>query len=166
MPKQVFQVASPPCILVIQLNLPYTFRHSSRKRPLPEENLVCTILLMRQVPSLFIAIMCLSLLTMQMNGLHLHVNVDSQSGALHGAHLHDAGIDGHGDDHDTEIDVSPFEPGVTWSKLIPVLLALMFVLLILRRTSTTVRPPLVERFSTRHRSRWRPPLRAPPQHVL
>jgi hypothetical protein len=121
---------------------------------------------MRQVPSLFIAIMCLSLLTMQMSGLHLHANADSQSGALHGMHLHDTNPDGHGHDHDAEIDMSPFDPGVTWSKLIPVLLALIFVLLTIRRTSTTVRPPLVERLSKRHRSRWRPPLRAPPQHIL
>ena len=164
MPKQVFQVASPPCILVIQLNLPYTFRHSSRKRPLPEENLVCTIPLMRQVPSLFIAIMCLSLLTMQMSGLHLHVSVESQSGALHGTHLHDAVPDGHG--HGAEIDVSSFEPGFTWSKLIPIFLALIFALLTIGRTSTTIWFPLVERFPTRHRSRWRPPLRAPPQHIF
>ena len=121
---------------------------------------------MRTAPALLIAIMCLSLLTMQMSGLHLHVSVDSQSGALHGTHLHDAVPDGHGDEHDAEIDVSSFEPGVTWSKLIPILVALIFTLLPIISTSTTVRPPLVERFPTRHRSRWRPPLRAPPQHVL
>jgi hypothetical protein len=83
---------------------------------------------------------------MQMSGLHLHANADSQSGALHGTHLHDADIDGHGHDHEDEIDVSPFEPGVTWSKLIPILLALIFVLLSLKRTSTTVRPPLVPQY--------------------
>jgi hypothetical protein len=143
-----------------------TFRHSSRKRPLPEENLACTIPLMRQVPSLFIAIMCLSLLTMQMSGLHLHANADSQSGALHGAHFHEADIDGHGHDHEVEIDVSPFETGTTWSKLIPFLVSLVFVLLTTVSTSKTVWPPSVERLPIRHRSRWRPPLRAPPQHIL
>ena len=121
---------------------------------------------MRTAPALLIAIMCLSLLTMQMSGLHLHMSVDSQSGALHGTHLHDADPDGHGHDHGAEIDVSPFEQGVTWSKLIPILFALIFVLLTIRRTSTTVRPPLVERLSTRPRFRWRPPLRAPPQYTL
>lgn len=121
---------------------------------------------MRSSPALIIAIMCLSLLTMQMSGLHLHVSVDGQGGALHGTHLHDADVDGHGHDHDAEIDVSSFEPGVTWSKLIPILVTLIFALLPLIRTSTTIRPPLVERFPTRHRSQWRPPLRAPPQHVL
>ena len=121
---------------------------------------------MRSPPALLIAIMCLSLLAIQMGGLHLHVSVDSQSGALHGTHLHDAVPDGHGHDHDAEIDVSSFEPGVAWSKLIPLLVVLIFALLPIIRTRTTVRPPLVERFSTRHRSRWRPPLRAPPQHIL
>ena len=121
---------------------------------------------MRTAPALLIAIMCLSLLTMQMSGLHLHVSGDGKSDALHGTHLHDAEPDGHGHAHDTEIDVSPFEPGVTWSKLIPILVALIFVLLTIRRTSTTIWPPLAERLSTRHRSRWRPPLRAPPHHVL
>ena len=121
---------------------------------------------MRLAPALLIAIMCLSLLTLQMSGLHLHVIVDSQSGALHGTHLHDAVPDRHGHDHGAEVDVSSFEPGVTWSKLIPTLVALLFALLPIIRTSTAVRPPLVERLSTRHRSRWRPPLRAPPQHIL
>lgn len=119
---------------------------------------------MRSSPALLIAIMCLSLLTMQMSGLHLHVSVDGQSGAHDEAHLHDAKPGGH--DHDGEIDVSSFEPGVTWSKLIPFFMALIFALLPVIRTSTAVRPPLVERLSTRHRSRWRPPLRAPPQHIL
>ena len=117
---------------------------------------------MRSSPVLLIAIMCFSLLTMQMSGLHLHVSVDSQSGALHGTHLHDAALGEHGHDHDAEIDVSSFEPGVTWSKLIPILVALIFALVPLIRTSTTVRLPLVERFPARHRSHWRPPLRAPP----
>jgi len=110
--------------------------------------------------------MCLSLLTMQMSGLHLHVSVDTQSGAVLGTHLHDAVPDGHGHDHDAEIDVSSFEPGVAWSKLIPILVLLILALLPIIRTSSTLRPPLVERFPTRHRSHWRPPLRAPPQHVL
>jgi len=101
---------------------------------------------------------------MQMSGLHMHVNVDSQSSSLHGTHLHDADIDGHGHDHAAEIDVSPFEPGTTLSKLIPFLVSLVFVLLFTVPASKTVWPPLAERLPIRHRSRWRPPLRAPPQH--
>ena len=85
---------------------------------------------MRTAPALLIAIMCLSLLTMQMSGLHLHVSVDSQSGALHGTHLHDAALGEHGRDHDAEIDVSSFEPGVAWSKLIPILVALILLCII------------------------------------
>lgn len=103
---------------------------------------------------------------MQMSGLHLHVNADSQGGALHGTHLHDADIDGHGHDHDAEIDVSSFDPGTTWSKLIPFLVSLVYVLLTTVLASKTVWPPQVERLPIRHRFRWRPPLRAPPQHIL
>jgi len=121
---------------------------------------------MRPVKPLLIAFMCICLLTMQMSGLHLHVNADSQGGALHGTHLHDAGIDGHGHDHDAEIDVSFLDTATTWSKLTPLLVSLVFILLARILASRVVWPPLVERLSIRHRSRWRPPLRAPPQHIL
>lgn len=127
---------------------------------------MCNVPRMRSSPTLLIAIMCLSLLTMQMSGLHMHVSIDSQGGAHHGTHLHDAGIDGHGLDHDVEVDVSTFETGTTWSKLIPLLVSLVFVLLATVLASMTVWPALVERLPTRHQSRWRPPLRAPPQHIL
>ena len=122
---------------------------------------------MRLVPALLIGILCLSLLAMQMSGLHLHVSADSQGGALHGTHLHDADTDGrHGHGHDADTDVSRFEAGTTWSKLIPFLVTLLFVLLIVTLASKTVWPPLIERLYTRRRSRWRPPLRAPPQLSL
>jgi len=103
---------------------------------------------------------------MQMSGLHLHVNADRQGGALHGTHLHGAGIDGHGHGHDAEIDVSFLDTGTTWSKLTPLLVSLVFILLARLLASKAVWPPLVERLSIRHRSRWRPPLRAPPQNIL
>ncbi len=110
--------------------------------------------------------MCLSLLTMQMSGLHLHVSADSERAALHGTHLHDADPDGHGHGHDAETDVSPFDTGAAWSKLIPFLVTLIFVLLTIVSAGKPVWPPRVERLSTRRRSRWRPPLRAPPQLSL
>jgi uncharacterized membrane protein len=119
---------------------------------------------MRTAPLLLIAIMCLSLLTLQMSGLHLHVSADNQGGALHGTHLHDADLDGHGHVHDADVDTSPFEPGTASSKLVPFLVTFVFTLLAIIWVSETVWPPLVERLTARCRSRWRPPLRAPPQH--
>jgi hypothetical protein len=121
---------------------------------------------MRPVAPFIVAIMCLCLLTMQLSGVHLHVSVAHQSSTLHDAHLHNAGIDGHDNDHDPELDVSPFEPGVSWFKLIPFIVCLVFVLLASILASRTVWPPLLERLPERHRSRWRPPLRAPPQHTF
>jgi len=121
---------------------------------------------MRPAPVLLIGIMCLSLLAMQMSGLHLHVSANSQGGALHGTHFHDADPGGHGHRHDAETDVSPFEQGPAWFKMIPSLVAMVFALLTINWTSNTVWPPRVERLSTRRRSRWRPPLRAPPQLSL
>jgi hypothetical protein len=95
--------------------------------------------------------MCLSLLTMQVSGQHLHVNAEGQGGALHGLHLHHAHMDGHGHDYDAEIDVSLFDKGsTTWTKLAPFLVGLVVVLLVIIRTGTT---------------RWRPPLRAPPRYI-
>ena len=119
---------------------------------------------MRTAPLLLIAIMCLGLLTLQMSGLHLHVSADSQGSALHGTHLHDADLDGHGHDHDADVDISPFEPGTESSKPVPFLIIFVFALLAIIWASETVYPLLVERLTAPCRSRWRPPLRAPPQH--
>jgi len=121
---------------------------------------------MRAAPALLIAFMCLSLLTLQMSGLHLHVSADSRGGALHGTHLHGAGLDGHGHghDHDADVDTSPFEPGTASSKPDPFLVTFVIALLAIIWASETVWPPLVERLTACWRSRWRPPLRAPPQH--
>ncbi|NOR41513.1 MAG: hypothetical protein GQ537_09910 [Gammaproteobacteria bacterium] len=118
---------------------------------------------MRSAPVFLIAIMCLSLLTLQMSGLHLHMSEESQGAALHGAHIHVADLDGHGHDHEADVDISPFELGTASSKLLPVLVTLIFALLAVIWASKAVWLPLVEHFSTRGRSRWRPPPRAPPQ---
>lgn len=127
---------------------------------------VCIFMQMRLALALLISSLCLSLFTLQMSGLHLHVSADSQSGALHGTHLHGVDVNGHGHDHDAEVDVSLFEPGTTSFKLILFLVTLVFTLLAVTFASRTVWPPLNEFLSTRWRFRWRPPLRAPPQHSL
>jgi len=67
-----------------------------------------------------------------------------------------------GESPDSEFDVSLFDLATAWAKFMPVLLASGFVLLVLflapRHPWPAFRPaPLSAR-----RSRWRPPLRAPP----
>jgi hypothetical protein len=112
-------------------------------------------------PALLVALICLSLLTMQISGLHLHVSAGSDSTALHGTHVHDAGLEGH--DHDADVDVSSFEPATAWSKLLLFLSGPLFALLMVNWSGGSVWPPLTERLAIRWRSRWRPPLRAPPR---
>ncbi len=107
--------------------------------------------------------MCLSLLSVQMSGLHLHVNIGGQGSADHGTHLHHGDHDGH--EYDVDVEVSPSEPATAWSKLTPFLLTLLFALLTVVRAGKTVWLPMAERMPTRYRSRWRPPLRAPPRHT-
>ena len=119
---------------------------------------------MRTRPALLVALICLSLLTMQISGLHLHVGADSDSAALHGTHVHDAGLEGH--DHDADVDVSSFEPPTAWSKLLLFLSGPLFALLMVNWSGGSVWPPLTERLAIRWLSRWRPPLRAPPRTAL
>ena len=119
---------------------------------------------MRSRPALLVALICLSLLTMQISGLHLHVSADSDSAALHGTHVHDAGLEGH--DLDADVDVSSFEPATAWSKLLLLLSGPLFALLMVNWISRSAWPPLTERLTIRWRSRWRPPLRAPPRTAL
>ena len=123
---------------------------------------------MRTAPALLIAFMCLSLLTLQMSGLHLHMSTDGQGGALHGMHLHDADPGGHGHghghDHDADVNISPFELAATWPNPVTLLVTFLVTLLVSIWASETVWHPFADRLFARSRSRWRPPLRAPPQH--
>lgn len=140
--------------VIVTLNLSLLFKKRS----------ACIFARMRTAPALLIAFMCLSLLTLQLSGLHLHVSTDGQGGALHGMHLHDADPDGHGHDHDADVHVSPFESAATWQNLVILLVTFVFTLLASIWANETVWPSFVERLTARCRSRWRPPLRAPPQH--
>ena len=106
-----------------------------------------------------IAFLCL--LSMQMSGTHLHVDAGGDYAGLHGTHLHET--DHHGNDHNAESDVSVLEElGLTWSKLLPVILAAVALLFTQHwpRQQTWLLP--VQFAKPRRRSRWRPPLRAPP----
>jgi len=117
--------------------------------------------LMKRVATPLLVIACLCLIFMQMNGTHLHVEADGQNAGLHGTHLHEA--DQHGHDHTAESDVSVLEElGLTWSKLPPVILATVVLLFtqLWPRQQLWLLP--VQFAKPRRRSRWRPPLRAPP----
>ena len=118
---------------------------------------------MRLTTSAILIIICLSLLSLQFSGLHQHVSTQGSIGEAHGTHLHD--LDPDGSDHDTEVDVSFFELGFSWSKIMPFLITLILVLLIIGRTAQSVSFPTCQLLQPRKRSRWRPPLRAPPLPV-
>ena len=72
---------------------------------------------MRTSPTLFIVILTIGLLSVQLSGLHMHVNPDG-AGGLHGTHVHEIDADGHGHAHEDETDVSLFEFSTSWGKLL------------------------------------------------
>ena len=115
---------------------------------------------MRLITSALLIIVCVSLLSIQFSGLHQHMSTQEFNGEAHGTHLHDLDPDGH--DHDTGADVSFFELGTTWLKIMPFVIPLGLVLLIIGRTVQLARFPPCQLLQLRKRSRWRPPLRAPP----
>lgn len=118
---------------------------------------------MRLTISALLILVCVSLLSLQISGLHQHAGTQAVNADTPGTHLHDINTDGH--EHDSEIDISFFELGVTWSKTLPFLVALVSLLLVISRTAQLVLFPNYERLKPRKRSRWRPPLRAPPLHA-
>jgi hypothetical protein len=115
---------------------------------------------MRLITSAILIIVSMSLLSLQFSGLHQHVNIQGSNGESHGTHMHD--LDHDGNDHDKEVDVSFFELGVTWSKIMPFLLTLVLVLLVIGRAAQSISFPPCRLLQSHKRSRWRPPLRAPP----
>ena len=116
---------------------------------------------MRTSPTSFIVILGISLLSMQLSGLHMHVN-PAGAGGLHGTHVHETDADGHGHIHEHDTDVSLFELATSWGKLFLFLPSLLFILPIFVQSGRTVWTLLADTFQRRRRSRWRPPLRAPP----
>jgi hypothetical protein len=115
---------------------------------------------MRFVLFLIIAFAGVAMLAMQMSGLHLHAGDQGDDAALHGAHVHDVDSDGH--DHSADVDVSLTDFGIVWTKVLSVLLAVFIALPAVVWILHTLWPPPALLTSLRRRSRWRPPLRAPP----
>jgi hypothetical protein len=114
---------------------------------------------MRIGPTLLSIVLVASLLSMQLSGLHLHVNSDG-NGGLHGPHVHDAAREGHS--HESDTDVSLLEFFFGWMKLLSFFIPLVFVLLSVMQRRKIVWAPITHSIFTRGQSRWRPPLRAPP----
>jgi hypothetical protein len=102
------------------------------------------------------------LLSLQLSGLHLHVDAYGADNAteLHGTHLHEDESDEHG--HDSDVDVGLTEPGITWKNYFPILAMFTLTLLVTFPRVAKIWTPTVEPFFTSYRSHWRPPMRAPP----
>lgn len=122
---------------------------------------------------------CLSLLGLQLSGLHLHVNAEGFDPVPHGTHVHgiahrhdgvaahtdDTGshdIDGDRHDHDGDRDVAAVELGTGAAKLPVFLVGDALELVANPPGAVTVRGDATTRPSARG-IRWRPPLRGPPR---
>jgi hypothetical protein len=117
---------------------------------------------MRLAPAFIIALFFITLLSMQLSGMHMHVNPQGDSGELHGSHTHDHDPGPSGHDHSSDIDVSVLELGATWAKLLTFLVPIATLLLSVVWVLQSNWPPSRILQSLQRRSRWRPPLRAPP----
>ena len=145
-----------------------------------------TILAMRCLRTSALVTACVSLLAVQLGGLHMHVDADGNVGGPRGNHLHTPMLHSHGDvtdihrpsaadhlhsnDHehpgdtehagDNDISMTEMSAG-KWNlsdfNLIP-----HRGLLIARVQVEQVRPARSHPRPAVRKSRWRPPLRAPP----
>jgi len=113
----------------------------------------------RTSPTLFIIIPVIALLSMQLSGLHMHFNPAGADG-LHGTHVHATDPDGH--EHEHDIDVSLFELGAVWGNFVLLLPPPPFIMPTFVQSDRTVWVLVGDTFQRRQRTRWRPPLRAPP----
>ena len=114
---------------------------------------------------------CIGLVAMQLSGVHMHLDADGYVGALEGAHHHSHGEHhehhqqpGDTDYEDTQ-DVSVLELSGGASKVVLAILGLSFLLPFVLRDRASGRPVLAVRRLGAGQSRWRPPLRAPPQQL-
>lgn len=127
-----------------------------------------------------LATACVSLLAVQLGGIHTHVDADGNVGSPRGAHLHTQLLHSHEDaahvhhpdtpehehagdpEHAGDNDISLTEMRGAKSTLADLDLNLHRSLLIHLAPAEQVRPERAEPRSLIRKSRWRPPLRAPP----
>ena len=123
---------------------------------------------------------CVGLLAVQLGGLHMHVDADGNVGEPRGVHLHTQLLHSHGDythvhhpdtpehehpgerEHAGDNDISVAEMRGGKSTLADFDFNLHQGLLIDPVRVEQVRPALSEPRPANRKSRWRPPLRAPP----
>jgi hypothetical protein len=136
---------------------------------------------MRGFPTLIMLAACLSLIAVQLSGLHMHVDSQGYAGPPEGTHVHGQPEHHHGDvihthevtvpkdqahpggkDHAGDKDVSIIKFGTVVSKLLLCLMSLGLILfMVVRLTDTIALRNSAPRLTARH-ERWWPPLRAPP----
>jgi len=125
-------------------------------------------------------IACVSLLAVQLGGLHMHVDADGNVGGVKGVDLHVPLLHSHGGythvhlpgtphhehpgdpEHAGDNDISVIEMRSGKSKLTDFTFNLHLTLAIHRVLVEQVRPIISEPQPITRKSRWRPPLRAPP----
>ena len=131
----------------------------------------------------------LSLLALQLSGVHMHVDENGYVGVPEVAHSHSQGVHHHDDvnstvrtssradehppvhssdhphdhDYDGSKDVSLVELSGGASKMALALIGLAFMLPILLQQCGGFIPNLLLPVQSGRRARWRPPLRAPPR---
>ena len=113
---------------------------------------------------------CLSLLVLQLSGLHLHVDAAGEDAGMHVAHAHynapkDYGRHGVVEEHDhsADTDISLTEQlNASWTKLIPLLIKVVIAVLLGQGLLARIRWTPTESGTVRHVKHWRPPLRGPP----
>jgi len=126
---------------------------------------------------------CISLIALQLSGLHMHVDANGYVGTPEGTHVHgQAGGHHHGDtthldladashgavhggeqDHSGDKDVSIVKLRTAVSKLLLYLIALGLALLMVLRPADKIAPTTTLPRPIGRHERWRPPLRAPPR---
>jgi len=126
---------------------------------------------------------CVSLVALQLSGLHMHVDAHGYVGTPESTHLHgQAGGHHHGDTahsgiadasheavhggdqgHSGDTDVSIVKLGAAVSKLLLYLIALGLALLMVLRPADEIAPTTTLPRPIGRHERWWPPLRAPPR---
>ncbi len=121
----------------------------------------------------------LSLVALQLSGLHMHVDAHGYVGAPQGTHVHGQGVHSHetdtylagadnrhehaGDqDHEGDKDVTIVELSIGESKLLVFLVWLGLGLFTVLRPANQIFPTAAVPRPVVRNTRWRPPLRAPP----
>jgi hypothetical protein len=107
---------------------------------------------------------CLSLLGLQLSGLHMHVDSHGYAGAPHGTHVHKRGADSH--DHEHETDVAVVKLGTIGSKHFLFLIAVGLTLVTIFSVCLRLAPAYAPAPPIGRRPHWRPPQRAPPRPLF